>query len=289
VKEYPDFVQAKHGSATMRLRRDLASPSMIELMADADHLFEQSDCVIIKDQRKIKVGRVLVLPDTESIVVYIKRYNAFSLRYRLQSLLSCSGAAKSLRGAAILREAQILTATPVAVVEVRRWGMLKKSFYLAEEIAAAKTANAYWCEKLKRISGIDGFRRRRHFLMELSRLFRRLHRQRIYHNDLKDFNILVREDHLGNEKFFLLDLEGMRRCCYLPSRRCVKNLVQLNRTLGQFLSRTERLGFLKSYLQDTLEPQAEWVRRILRASEKAERRSARRTSAVMRRVSNTIE
>ncbi|MGH7927850.1 MAG: lipopolysaccharide kinase InaA family protein [Candidatus Binatia bacterium] len=290
MKKFSNFIKAQHGSASMRLQRSLASPSMIEQLADADHLLERPDCEIIKDQRKIKVGRVLLQWNAEKMVVYIKRYNAFSLRYRLQSLLARSGAAKSLRGAAILREAEIPTGTPIAAVEVRRWGMLDKSFYLSEEIAAAKTANAYWCENLKSIPGAEGFRMRRRFLTELSRLFRRLHQQRIYHNDLKDFNILVRRDQADREKLFLLDLEGVRRCCYLPRHRRVKNLVQLNRTLGQFLSRAERLGFLRSYLQDAVEPQAEWVKRILRASEKADRRSsAKNLGRVMRHVSNTSE
>ena len=63
----------------MWLARDLASPSMIDLMADPDRLFERSDCVIIKDQRKIKVGRAPLEWGGKKIVVYIKRYNAFSL------------------------------------------------------------------------------------------------------------------------------------------------------------------------------------------------------------------
>jgi len=260
----------------MRLRRDLAGPAVIELMADPDHLLRHFDCVVIKDQKKIKIGRVLLEWGERKTAVYIKRYNAFSLCYRLQSFFARSAAAKSLRGAAILRQAGILTATPVAAVEMRRWGMLERSFYVSEEIVAAKTANAYWCENLKTIPGLQGFRMRRRFLTELSRRFGRLHRQRIYHDDLKDFNILVREDSQGRHKFFLLDLEGVRRCGYLPARRRVKNLVQLNRTLGRFLSRTEKLKFLKSYLDSGVknhERQPAWVQHILRESERADRRS----------------
>ena len=123
----------------MWLARDLASQSMIDLMADPDRLFERSDCVIIKDQRKIKVGRAPLEWSGKKIVVYIKRYNAFSLRYRLQSIFASSGAEKSLRGAAALSAIGIATARPVAAIEQRTAGMLLKSFYVSEEIKNGKT------------------------------------------------------------------------------------------------------------------------------------------------------
>jgi hypothetical protein len=260
----------------MWLQPNLTSASMIGLLADLDRLFERPDCVLVKDQKKIKVGRVPLETSETKIGVYIKRYNAFSWRYRIQSYFSHSGASRALRGAAILWEAQIKTAKPLAAVEVRHWGMLNKSFYLSEEITAAKTADAYWRENLKTARGVTGFHARRRFLTDLSRLFRRLHGERIYHNDLKDFNILVREDESGNEEFFVLDLEGVRRCCYLSMRRRIKNLTQLNRTLGRFLSRTEKLCFLKSYLQNgrlSRDMQARWVKNILIGSQKADRLS----------------
>jgi hypothetical protein len=279
VNEFFNPVHAKHGGSSIWLRRNLASSATIALVADPDRLFEQPGCVLIKDQRKIKVGRVPLQLGTQRMVVYIKRYNVFSLRHRLQSIFARSGAAKSLRGAAILRRAEIPTAAPIAAVEVRRWGVLEKSFYLSEEIAAAKTANAYWCENLRPLAGVAGFRRRRSFLTVLSRLFRRLHRYGIYHDDLKDFNILVRGSEAGGESVFLLDLEGVRRTRYLPRRRRIKNLVQLNRTLGRFLSRTEKLHFLHSYLHNGSSRRRAapaWVERVLLGSRIADRRSCRK-------------
>ncbi len=256
------------------MERSLSSPSMLHALANVDAMVARPDCVIIKDERKIRVGRVPLSAADGSTSVYIKRYNCFSLRYRIQSLLARSGAVRSLRGAAILRETQIATARPVAAVEVRRWGMLESSFYISEEITAAKTVDAYWREKLRILAGPSGFRARRRFLTGLSRLFQRLHAARVYHNDLKDFNILVHEDGGGDEEFFLVDLEGVRRCHYLSARRRIKNLVQLNRTLGSFLTRTEKLNFLKSYLIDESSSHkalARWVNRIVAAGRRSER------------------
>jgi hypothetical protein len=229
----------------MWLKRGLASPSMIERIADPDRLLERSDCLVIKDQKKIKVGRLPLEVDGKKLVVYIKRYNAFSLRYRLQSLFVCSGAESSLRGAAILSAAGIATAPPVAAVEHRSAGMLFKSFYISEEIEEGKTADAYWREKIQPLHGPPGAQRRRRFLQDLAGLFSSLHDGDVYHNDLKDANIVIGP----RQAFSLLDLEGVRRDPCLSRSRRIKNLVQLNRTLGRYLKRSERWYFLTCYLK----------------------------------------
>jgi tRNA A-37 threonylcarbamoyl transferase component Bud32 len=87
-------------------------------------------------------------------------------------------------------------------------------------------------------------------LRDLANLFRSLHAQHVYHDDLKDANILAAEDGSGSSVcFFLLDFEGVRRYSRLSERRRLKNLVQLNRTLGRYLRRPEKLYFLKAYLE----------------------------------------
>jgi hypothetical protein len=206
-------------------------------------------CEIIKDQRKIKIGRIAMDIAGQARSIYIKRYNAFSLRYRLFSLFSRSGALRALEGVSLLAEAGIATARPVAAVEERRFGCLERSFFFSEEIANAATAGAYWNEKLRHRQDGATRARRRLFLSELAALFKALHGQRIYHNDLKEANIMaVSSGSEDSVTFSLLDLEGVRRCSCLSRRRIVKNLVQIYRTLGRHLFRSQQLFFLKCYL-----------------------------------------
>lgn len=222
---------------------------MAALLADADRLLDDSKCHIIKDQRKIKVGRVTLDWGEKNAVVYIKRYNAFSLRYRVQSIIACSGAERSLRGARVLSAIGVPTARPVAAVEHRRGLMLVKSFYVSDEIRGGKTADAYWRENLIKCKGAAGFRLRRDFLKQLADLFARLHAHDVYHNDLKDANIIVAPNTEGTAgSLFLLDLEGVRRYVRLTRSRHIKNLVQLNRTFGRYLRRSELMYFLSRYL-----------------------------------------
>ncbi|MGH7823897.1 MAG: lipopolysaccharide kinase InaA family protein [Candidatus Binatia bacterium] len=272
-----EFSAERAGEARIWLRRPLAAKTFIDAVADPDRLFERAECQIVKDERKIKVGRVKLKIAGVPTGVYIKRYNAFSWVYRVTSLFRLSRAIRSLKGALILSQAGVGIASPIGAVECRRWAMLKKSFFLSEEIASGKTADSYWREKLKPLSGADGFKRRRKFLASLAMLFRQLHSRRIYHNDLKDANIVVKPSETGREHFYLLDLEGVRRCAYISRRRRVKNMVQLNRTLGRFLSNTEKLHLLRKYMSDDCGNKRDvrnWIARILPMTQRAERRSA---------------
>jgi hypothetical protein len=246
---FPDFLFVERGDAALWVDPGCMEPTFLDRLADADSFFADSGCHIVKDQRKIKVGRLTVAIAGQPRTIYVKRYNAFSQRYKLLSRFTQSGAFRALQGAAILRTENISTAPPLAAVEHRSSGVLAKSFFISHEIGGGKTADAYWRDELVGVSGAVGFKSRRRFLAKLAALFASLHAQRIYHNDLKDANILVVGDPSAREfQLFLLDLEGIKRCRSLSVKRKVKNLVQLNRTLGRYLRPAEKLYFLKSYL-----------------------------------------
>jgi serine/threonine protein kinase len=249
VVTLPDFTVRKRGNASVWVDRKFADPAFVDSLADADRWFDDPRCQIIKNEKKIKVGRLTVKIADQEHSLYLKQFNAFSLRYRVISLFALSRALKSLRGAAILRDAKIPTVTPVAAVENRVWGALAKSFFISEEIAGGKTTDAYWVRELRPLRGSGGKERRQGFLRELAKLFRSLHSQQVYHNDLKDANILATADEPGSSvSFFLLDLEGVKRYSRLSAKRRLKNLVQLHRTLGRHMRRAEKLYFLKTYL-----------------------------------------
>jgi tRNA A-37 threonylcarbamoyl transferase component Bud32 len=163
-------------------------------------------------------------------------------------LFCASAALRSLSGAATLLKEGYATARPIATVDYRRRGVLIQSFYLSEEIAGAKTIADYWRKELLCLTGIEGHLKRRAVLRNLARLFKSLHERRIYHNDLKASNILaLARESAADDMFSLIDVQGVRKCFYLSKRRRIKNLAQLNRTLGNHLSNTEKLFFIKVY------------------------------------------
>jgi hypothetical protein len=246
---FPDFILHRQGDTAIWINRMYADQDFIHRLCDADTMLTEPQCDLIKNEKKIKVGRLTVQVSGRPRSLYLKRYDGKSLVRRLVSPLVQSGAVRSLRGAAILRQVEILTATPVAAIESHSLGLLRESFFISEEIDGGKTADAYWREELAQYKDGQGITLRRRFLAELAALFRSLHARGVYHNDLKDANILV----VGaqNQKplrLYLLDLEGVKRYTRLSTNRKIKNLVQINRTLGRYLRRPDKLFFFKCYL-----------------------------------------
>ncbi len=271
----------KKGACSVWVNRELGREPERTFLIDPDVLFSSPRCVVIKDQRKIKVGRTSLEIGGRTYAIFLKRYNAFSWRYRIGSIFGASGALRSLGGATILLQAGFLTGRPIAAIEYRSRGMLTKSFYLSEEIRESKLLDVYWREELVPLRDQCGFRRRRRFLRNLAELLGSLHRMNIYHNDLKDANILVRLDgETRKEAFFLLDLEGVRKYRHLNRRRRMKNLVQLNRTMGRFLDVPQKLFLLKSYLGDAFfdrNKKKRWIRDVLAESKRQDQRSLRKS------------
>jgi len=281
VENLPDHIHLRNGSSSLWISRSLDAQSALRLFTEPDALFSHPQCKLIKDQRKIKVGRIPLEMGGTLGRIYLKRYNAFSWRYRFVSLFASSAALRSWVGAGILMGADFRTGKPVGAVECRSWGMLTKSFYIAEEIPSGSTVDGHWRDKLRDLRGAEGFRQRRIFLGALAALFRSLHEMGIYHNDLKDANIFVCQDEIIREgSFYLLDLEGIRKFRHLGDRRRVKNLVQLNRTMGRMLSNAKKIYFLKTYLGRIFSDgkiKREWIRRINKVSEREDKRSLRKT------------
>jgi tRNA A-37 threonylcarbamoyl transferase component Bud32 len=276
---FPDFVLHQRGDTAIWIDRKFADQEFIRRLCEADDMLMEPRCELIKNEKKIKIGRLTVQIAGRPRSLYLKRYNGLSFARRLFSPLMQSGAVRSLRGAAILRAADIPTATPVAAIESFRRGALRKSFFISEEIADGKTADVYWREEMAHLKGVQGVVSRRRFLAELATLFQSLHARGIYHNDLKDANILVVGAHKETPmRLYLLDFEGVRRCSRVRSNRIIKNLVQINRTLGRYLRRSDKLFFLKRYLGASFtdeERKRRLIRKIMAESRRVDQRKAR--------------
>ena len=282
MKTLPDHIHLRNGSSSLWISRSFDTQLALRLFADPDTLFSHPQCKLIKDQRKIRVGRVPLEMGDGLRRIFLKRYNAFSCRYRLVSLLVSSAAVRSWAGAGILMGANFRTGKPVAAVECRSWGMLTKSFYIAEEIPSGSTLDEHWRDELRDMKGAQGCRQRRVFLAALAALFRSLHETGIYHNDLKGANIFVcRDEDIREGSFCLLDLERIRRFRHLSERRRIKNLVQLNRTTGRTMTNATKIYFLKAYLGRVFSDaniRRKWIKKIIKLSEREDKRSLRKTS-----------
>ncbi len=246
---------------------------------DPDRLLTRPDCRLVKLQRKVMVGRVT----TAAGALYVKRYTVHAWRVALGSLGRWSPARRAFEAARRLRALGFGVPGVVAAVEERRGGLLRRSFFLTHDVAGACTADLYW----QRLA--DRPAQRRRFARALGDLFRRLHAAGVYHNDLKDVNVLARE---GPEDpdLVLLDLERVQFGSVPGRRRRIKNLVQLERTLGRVAPASARVRLLRAYLgrdADRAE-RRDWASAVARAARRKDRQAAPRAVRAPGRVACAV-
>jgi hypothetical protein len=253
---------------------------------DPDRLLTRPECAIVKMQRKVTVGRIT----TGLGALYVKRYNVFAARVALGALGRPSPAFAAWTAARALARLGFGVPEVVAAVEVRRAGWLRKSFFVTRAVTGTVPADVRWQTIL---AESDGPRRRaaqRALARALGDLFRRLHADGVYHNDLKDANILVGGP-VASPACVLLDLERVRLGARLTTRRRQKNLMQLARTLGRQASATDRLRFLAAYLgpESDRGTRRRWATDVLgRAARKDARRPAATPAPARARVSAAV-
>ena len=150
-------------------------PEDIGPNGDPDWLLTRRDAQIVKLQRKVIVGRVV----RGDRAFYVKRYNVFAWRVALGSLVVPSPASRAWEAAHALQARGFGVPEVMATVEVRTFGLLRRSFFVTRELAGACRADERWADILARRR--DGARpgARRAFVRSLGDLVGRLDRKSV--------------------------------------------------------------------------------------------------------------
>ncbi len=222
-----------------------ASSEFSALIQRAEKLFVSGQVRLVKDEPKTKAGFIY---EGQGRVYFLKRFVPSSWSSALADrLLRGSRAKRSLAGAYLLRANGFSVPAPLAVMEVRKAGLVLCSYLLSEAIDGSYTLSQF----IDRTSGPGGisYARRAQVLHRVAQEVRKLHDKGLFTWDLQETNILLRE-RAGSLEIYFVDLDGFWRASPRSWRARRRNLVQLDRSVGRFMSRAERLRFLRSYLGD---------------------------------------
>ncbi len=198
-------------------------------------------------------GTTVTLVSLPTGAVVIKHHRLATWRQWGDSLLHGSPAVRAWKGARLLQAAGIAVPRPLAVAEIRAAGLVSESFYVSEALLSHTPLNVYW----KTHQQSCPRQQRRIFLRALAEFVRSLHAAGLSVGDLKDENVLVEEHATQQWRFVLVDLDRVTHKGLLSQSQRLKNLVQLERTLGRNASINDRLFFLHQYLGTPLPPPAQ--------------------------------
>ena len=231
-------------------------------------------------------GTTVTLVSLPTGAVVIKHHRLSTWRQWGDSLLHGSPAVRSWQGAQLLQAAGITVPRPLAVAEQRAAGLVYESFYVSEALLSHIPLNVYW----KTQQQPRPRQQRRSFLCALAEFVRTLHTAGLYVGDLKDENVMIKEQGAQQWRFILVDLDRVTHKGSLSQSRRLKNLVQLERTLGRNASVNDRLFFLHQYLGTPLPPRAQrhaLLEQILDLRDRKNREYARRRARYHRQQRDT--
>lgn len=229
----------------IHMRNEWEARRLIDLIRNHAFSVKENLPGVLKTSGKIAVTRLPAFHETTESVC-IKEYKYPSLFKRFLYSFCNSPARRAWFAAHGLIALNVKTPAPVALLEEKRFGILRKSFIITEEVVASLPCNTYIGETFQNPYDKAVSRKKRIFLSCLATSFRQLHDSGIYHHDLKANNIMVVE--LPDTwKFFYLDLD---RVCFdktITLKKKIKNLSQLNASLSHCITYTDRLRFYRAY------------------------------------------
>jgi tRNA A-37 threonylcarbamoyl transferase component Bud32 len=205
---------------------------------------------LLKEQSKSSVFFLTIPWKGENLTACLKEFKYPTLSYALRHSLSRSRALKSWVAAHGLRVRGFLTPEPLALSEERKGGILSRSLLLSEYLQGVEELNDYILKNFDTPLSPEGKRKKRRFVEHLSEEIRRLHESGIFQHDLKSNNILVKEKD-DDWQFFFIDLDRIKFKKELSYQERVKNLAQINASVADCITVSDRLRFFKSYAAKT--------------------------------------
>ena len=217
-----------------------------EIRHGIEEAFRAADAVTIKKSAIALVLRSHVLGE----FAVIKRHRFARAGKRLKYLWRMSRARRAWIAGLVLRRLGLPAAEPLGFLEITSAGRVTESFIITRWLPGCRTA--------REISDAATGPRaeRRAAVLPWRAEWLKLLDRGMYHADTKLSNALVQSRDDGTAAFFWTDLECVEAGARLTFYRVLRNIVQMNGSLGPHFSTRDRL-----YLLRGLPSRFRWLRR----------------------------
>jgi len=246
LKSNDVFKVTKYNKYAINMRNEWNLNVLLALISKHDVSLKKRIGNIIKISSKTNINCIPTSGEGEVERVYIKEYKYLSFSKQLLYSFHNSPARKAWFAAHGLMALGFRTPQPIALLEERDFYRIKRSLIISEDLSPCLVSNKYMSEKFRDLFDKGISQKKRMFISCLAASFQQLHNSNIYHGDLKAENILVMELQNGWD-FYYLDLDRVFFNKKITLRRKIKNLSQLNASMPNCITYTDRLRFYRAY------------------------------------------
>ena len=249
----PDRSRWKSGGLTVHHQPDFGPEAALRAVADYREAPRREGVRFIKTDH---TRTILTLPlrgaegdrsGGENPRVCVKHFRYCGFLYSLKDLLRSPRGRRSWRAGNSFISRGITTGRPLALVEVKKRGLLRESFLLMEDLSSFLGVHHYVLSNFNGASA-RGAEVRARFVEALARTLSELHGTDLYHGDLKSSNILVEE--AGERwRFHYIDLDGVKMGGKVSLKGRAKNLAQIETSTPDCITGENRCLFFRHYLR----------------------------------------
>lgn len=251
------FIAERHVGARVRRRREVEAESVLQAVSAHRHAERHEPGRLLKDARRSALSRQTVRVDGEDVAAVVKQYRVRSLPARVKNLVRRPRALAAWVAGHGLAVRGFSPAEPLALVSGRLGPRLGDSYLVMRAYEDDQRLDLIALDRF--VGELPAERRteKRSLVAVVARTFRRLHREGVYHADLKAVNLFLDESATTPE-LVLADFDRVEFDATLPRRRRLKNLAQLSASVAICITLSDRLRFLREYLRDEPEERRRW-------------------------------
>ncbi len=249
---YNSFDTIRRHNSTLFIQKDFRNAELEQaLTAGEKKLRECYELTPVQSSSVSRVYKFTTRLDDRKRCVYFKQHLYRSVLDFIKHLVRSSRARRAFQAALMLERNGFKAPVIVAMGECKFSFLERENFLLTLEVEEAKPIHKFIPESLEYFTK-EQLNDLRELIRKFGRTVGRMHAAGIFHGDLRLGNVLVRRDKNGWHIFFI-DNERTRKFGRLPARLRLKNLVQANMLISDCITRTDRMRFYKSYLQENID------------------------------------
>jgi len=245
-KKLPDgFEKMRMDNWTILIRKDFPKHDIRNMVAENDSSAgDQDQFVRLPSSDYARVFKCSVSLDGAVRPLYLKKYLCRSALDFVKHLFRPSRARRAFNATLMLHKNGFDAPAVVGLFEHRTGSFCDENLLLTEGIENSKSMQQLLVDICRNSAG-DAFNRRRALIEAFGGIIGQMHANGIFHGDLRLGNVLVvSQEHKW--RFYFIDNERTKKFYNLPTRRRLKNLVQIN-MFRSGITNTDRLRFFKAY------------------------------------------